>query len=104
MVVLAVGEGESPTIMVAPITSQDPGNPDAIKLSPGAFGLNRPSWIIHWEVNTFRWVGPDVGIADKSAGAWWRLGALAPELRTKLADRIQAAMLGNRVHVVRRNE
>jgi hypothetical protein len=104
VVILAVGEGDSPTVVVAPITSHDPNNPDAIKLSLGAFGLNRPSWIIHWEVNTFRWIGPDVGTANKPAGAWWRLGALGPELRNRLADRVQAELLRGRAHVVRRTD
>lgn len=104
VIVLSVGQGDNPTIMVAPVTSHDPGDPDAIPLSAGALGLNRPSWIIHWELNTFRWIGPDVGRAAKPAGAWWRLGALAPELRNRLADRIQVALQRRRARIVPRTE
>lgn len=104
VVVLAVGEGENPKVMVAPITSDDPGDSDAIPLTAGALGLDRPSWIIPWELNSFRWIGPDVGRAVQPAGAWWRLGTLAPELRNKLADRVQAALQRRRARVVPRTE
>ena len=104
VIVLAVGQGDDPTVMVAPVTSHDPGDPDAIPLSAGALGLNRPSWIIPWELNTFRWIGPDVGRAAKPAGAWWRLGALAPELRNRLADRIQVTLQRRRARIVARTE
>jgi mRNA-degrading endonuclease toxin of MazEF toxin-antitoxin module len=104
VVVLAVGVGENPIILVAPITSQEPEKPDAIPLSAGAVGLNRPSWIIPWEVNTFRWIGPDVGRAANPVGAWWRLGALAPELRNLLADRVQAFLVQRKGRIVQRTE
>ena len=104
VVVLAVGDGDNPTVIVAPITSQKPEEPQAIPLSAGAVGLNRPSWIIPWEMNTFRWIGPEVGQAAKPAGAWWRLGALAPELRNLLADRVQASLARRRTRVVQRTE
>ena len=104
MVVLAVGEGENPTVVVAPITSQKPEEPEAIPLGAGAVGLNKPSWIIPWEVNTFRWIGPDVGQAVRPAGAWWRLGALAPDLRNLLADRLQAFLARRKARVVQRPE
>lgn len=104
VVVLAVGEGDNPTVLVAPVTSADPHDPDAIALSAGAFGLNRPSWIIPWELNRFRWVGPDVGRAAKPAGAWWRLGALAPELRNVLADRVLAVRERRAARTVARTE
>src|SRR5580704_11990513 len=63
VIVLAVGEGEHPTTVVAPITSQDPGREDAVSLSLGMAGLSRRSWIIPWELNSFRWPGPDLGRA-----------------------------------------
>src|SRR5580700_11592801 len=69
VVVLAVGDGETPNIVVAPITSRQPDRADAIALSLGGAGLSRPSWIIPWEVNVFRWRGPDVGRAAIPAGA-----------------------------------
>lgn len=104
VVVLSVGEGDRPVVIVAPITSEDPDDPNALALSAGAVGLNRPSWIIPWELNTFRWIGPDVGRALKPAGAWWRLGALAPELRNQLADRVQAMLQGRGARLIRRTE
>ena len=104
MVVLAVGEGDNPTILVAPINSLDPGREEAIPLSAGALGLDRPSWIIPWEVNVFRWIGPDVGRAPKPAGVWWRMGALAPELRNRLADRIRTSLRAREVRMIRRTE
>jgi mRNA-degrading endonuclease toxin of MazEF toxin-antitoxin module len=75
VVVLAVGAGENPTVTVAPITSREPERPGAIPLKPGAPGLDRASWIIPWELNTFRWLGPDVGAAPvrpSRGGVWGR--------------------------------
>jgi len=103
-VVLAVGDGETPTILVAPITSRDPGRGEAIALSLGVIGLSRASWIVPWELNLFRWPGPDVGRAAKPAGAPWRLGSLTPSLRTLLADRVEAMLKARRATVVRRGE
>jgi hypothetical protein len=104
VVVLAVGEGANPLVTVAPITSQPPVRPDAISLSADALGLNRASWIIPWELNVFRWPGPDVGRATRPAGAWWRLGALAPDLRRQLREGIEAALRERRVRLQRRGE
>lgn len=104
VVVLAVGEGDHPQVIVAPITSRDPGRAEAIALSPAAVGLGRPSWIIPWELNTFQWLGPDVGRAPDPSGAWWRIGALAPELRRVLRERVAAALKGRRARVMKRTE
>ena len=104
MVVLAVGDGAFPQVVVAPITSRDPADPAAIALGPGALGLDRASWIIPWELNAFQWLGPDVGRAPVPAGAWWRLGSLRPALRTLLADRVEAALKSRRARVTRRTE
>lgn len=104
MVVLAVGEGDNPTVVVAPITSRDPGRAEAIALSLGVIGLSRASWIIPWELNLFRWPGPDVGRAAVPVGAVWRLGSLTPSLRTRLADRVAALLEARRAHIVRRSE
>ena len=103
-VVLAVGDGETPTILVAPITSRDPGRGEAIALSLGVIGLSRASWIVPWELNLFRWPGPDVGRAANPVGAPWRLGSLTPSLRTLLADRVEAMLKARRATVVRRGE
>lgn len=92
VVVLAVGEGPNPTVVVAPITSRPPSDPDAIRLSPGALGFDRPSWIVPTALNAFHWPGPDLRPAPKPAGAWWRIGVLSPELRNRLADRIAAGL------------
>jgi hypothetical protein len=97
VVVLAVGPGDHPQVIVAPVTSRDPANADAIVLSPGALGLGRASWIIPWELNVFQWLGPDVGSAARPVGAWWRLGSLKPALRDLLADRVEAALKARRV-------
>jgi hypothetical protein len=99
VIVLAVGAGANPDVLVAPITSQD-----AIRLSLGALGLSRASWIIPWELNLFRWPGPDLGRAANPAGAAWRLGVLQPSLARLLADRVQALLAARRAAVVRRTE
>jgi hypothetical protein len=104
VVVLAVGDGETPNIVVAQITSRQPDRADAIALSLGRAGLSRPSWIIPWEVNVFRWRGPDVGRAAIPAGATWRLGSLAPPLRRLLADRVGVLLRARAASVVRRTE
>ncbi|HZZ36542.1 MAG TPA: hypothetical protein VFE03_12510 [Caulobacteraceae bacterium] len=101
---LAVGEGEHPEVMVAPITSREPGRRDAIQLGAGAVGVDRGSWIIHWELNVFVWPGPDVGAAAAPAGAWWRIGALAPSLRVRLADLIRDGLRARAVSITRRTE
>lgn len=103
VVVLVVGEGPHPTVVVAPITSRPTSDPDAIPLSPGAFGLNRPSWIVPTALNTFAWPGPDLRPAAKPAGAWWRIGALAPELRNRLADRIAEGLKRRAARLVSRD-
>jgi len=92
VVVLAVGEGPNPTVVVAPITSRPPNDPDAIPLGPGALGLDRQSWIVPTALNAFAWPGPDLRRASKPAGAWWRIGVLSPELRNRLADQIAAGL------------
>jgi hypothetical protein len=102
VVVLAVGEGDSPLVLVAPITSRAPSRPEAIALSTGSFGLDRPSWIVPWELNLFRWPGPDVGRAAQPIGAWWRLGSLRPSLRRLLADRVEAALKARRARMMER--
>jgi hypothetical protein len=104
VVVLAVGDGDNPTVLVAPITSRDPGRAEAVALSLGVIGLSRASWIIPWELNLFRWPGPDIGRAATPAGAPWRLGSLTPPLRTLLADRVEALLKARRARVVRRSE
>jgi hypothetical protein len=101
-VVLAVGEGEHPLVMVAPITSRQPDRADAIALGAKALGLDRPSWIIPWELNTFQWPGPDVRPAVDPSGAWWRMGALAPPLRQLLRERVEAALIARRVRLTKR--
>ncbi len=104
VVVLAVGEGDHPQVLVAPITSRDPARADAIPLKPGAVGLDRPSWIIPWELNSFQWLGPDVGRAPKPNGAWWRIGVLSPALRRVLRERVEVELENRRVRVTRRTE
>ena len=91
VVVIAVGEGDNPLVTVAPITSRNPARPEAIALDGRLIGLYRASWVIPWELNAFRWPGPDVGRATPSAGAWWRLGSLNRALRRRLADRVGGA-------------
>jgi hypothetical protein len=104
VVVVAVGEGEHPNVVVAPITSQAPDSGDAIILDLGVEGSGRRSWIIPWELNAFRWPGPDLGRAAAPAGAAWRLGSLHPRLRRLLADRIAALLKVRATKVVRRSE
>jgi|GEM_PF-2442241 len=104
VVVLAVGQGPNPQLIVAPVTSRDPRRQDAIALSAGALGLDRPSWIVPWELNVFRWPGPDVGRAARPAGAWWRIGALAPDLRRRLRGAVETALKDRRAKVARRTE
>ena len=104
VVVLAVGEGDNPTVLVAPLTSRDPGRGDAIALSLGVIGLSRASWIVPWELNLFRWPGPDIGRAATPVGAPWRLGSLSPALRTRLAERVRALLRARGATVVRRSE
>ena len=105
VVVLAVGEGDNPTVLVAPITSRDPARPEAIALRPSAVaGLDRGGWIIPWEVNAFRWPGPDVRPAIHPSGAWWRIGALNPPLRRRLREAIQAALNDRRTRITQRRE
>ena len=104
VIVLAVGEGPAPRVVVAPITSRTPSDRDAIPLGANALGLNRPSWIIPSALNAFRWPGPDLRRADKPAGAWWRLGALSPALRSLLADRIKARLETRKARLVSRTE
>jgi hypothetical protein len=104
VVVLAVGEGEHPQVMVAPVTSRDPGRADAIGLGPGALGLDRRSWVIPWELNVFQWLGPDIGPAPRPFGAWWRMGALSPELRRQLRERVEAMLKARRTRVTRLTE
>jgi len=105
VVVLAVGEGDHPHVTVAPITSRRPDRPGAIALPPhAALGLTRPSWIVPWELNRFRWIGPDVRPAQRPAGAWWRVGVLAPHLRRELRERVQAALLARSARLSPRTE
>jgi len=104
VIVLAVGDGDNPQVMVAPITSRDPMDSTAIPLRTGVPGLDRPSWIIPWDLNLFRWPGPDVGRADRPSGAWWRVGSVTPRLRVLLADRVEAALARRRARVTRRTE
>jgi mRNA-degrading endonuclease toxin of MazEF toxin-antitoxin module len=104
VVVLAVGPGENPTVTVAPITSREPELPGAIPLRPSAHGLDRASWIIPRELNTFRWLGPDVGAAPRPFGAWWRLGALSPDLRRRLRESVETALVARRPRIQRRSE
>jgi hypothetical protein len=103
-IVLAVGEGEHPDVVVAPITSQAPAREGAIVLDLGVAGMNRRSWIIPWELNVFRWPGPDLGRAGAPAGAAWRLGALSPRLRALLAERVAALLKARTADIVRRSE
>jgi len=103
VVVLAVGEGQKPTVVVAPIKYRPPSDPDAIPLSPDALGLDWPSWIVPTALNAFAWPGPDLRPAPKPAGAWWRMGALAPELRNRLADRIAAGLKRRAANLVSRD-
>lgn len=104
VVVLAVGEGDHPMVTVAPITTLEPDRAGAIQLSPGAVGLRRASWVVPWELNVFKWPGPDIGRAERPAGAWWRIGALAPDLRRALRNQIEAALHLRRVRLTRRSE
>ena len=104
VIVLAVGQGQNPNVVVAPITSQEPTRGDAIQLDLGVAGLARRSWIIPWELNVFRWPGPDLGRAGAPAGASWRLGSLAPRLRKLLADRIEALLKARGAKVVHRSQ
>ena len=104
VVVLAVGDEPHPTILVAPITSRDPNDPRAIPLKVGAPGIVRPSWIVPWEINEFTWPGPDIGRAPSPAGAWWRLGGLAPALRNALAERLAAELRTGRLKRTARTE
>lgn len=104
VVVLAVGDGVHPTVLVAPITSRDPADPRAIPLKVGAPGVVRPSWVVPWELNEFTWPGPDVGRAPSPVGAWWRLGALAPALRNLLAERLAAELQAGRLKRTGRTE
>jgi len=104
VVVLAVGEGDHPRVTVAPITSRRPDRAGAIALSPGAVGLGRASWIVPWELNVFQWPGPDLGRAPHPAGAWWRMGSLAPELRRMLRESVEAALHERKTRIVRRTE
>ncbi|MGH3428075.1 MAG: hypothetical protein ACRDQZ_10990 [Mycobacteriales bacterium] len=104
VVVLAVGEGDHPQVTVAPITSRYPGRPEAIALDASIIGLDRASWIVPWELNVFRWPGPDVGRAPNHSGAWWRLGTLTPNLRRKLRVAVEAALNARKVRIVRRTE
>lgn len=104
VVVLAVGEGRNPQVIVAPVTSRDPRRQDAVGLSAGALRLNRPRWIIPWGLNAFRWPGPDVGRAARPAGAWWRIGALTPTLRQRLRAAVEAALKDRRAKIARRTE
>jgi len=104
VVVLAVGEGEHPLVTVAPITSRDPGRPGAVALDGRGVALDRASWIIPWELNVFRWPGPDVGRAPNPIGAWWRFGALTPEMRRKLREAIEAALTARTARIVRRSD
>ena len=103
-VVLAVGAGDFPTVVVAPITSQEPLGSDAIKLPAGLMGLDSPSWIVPWELNRFQWLGPDVRPAPRPAGAWWRVGVLRADLRKLLADRVQMALRASRARLIQRAE
>jgi mRNA-degrading endonuclease toxin of MazEF toxin-antitoxin module len=103
VVVLAVGAGDHPRVIVAPITSRHPGREDAIALSVGALGLNRPSWIIPWELNSFQWPGPDVRPAAQPIGAWWRMGALTLVLRRRLREAVARALEERRSRMIERN-
>lgn len=104
VVVLAVGEGERPQVVVAPVTTRPPVDPDAVPLSAEAFGGDRPSWILPWELNVFRWTGPDVGRARRPAGAWWRIGVLEPRLQKVLAGRVRARLEARRARLLERSE
>jgi hypothetical protein len=104
VVVLAVGEGEHPMVTVAPTTSRRPERAGAVELRAGVLGVDRPSWIIPWELNRFRWVGPDVGRAARPAGAWWRIGVLAPQLRRELRSQIETALAARRARLTGRSE
>lgn len=105
VVVLAVGEGDQPHVTVAPITSRPPDRPGAIPLPPdAALGLTRRSWIVPWELNRFRWIGPDVRPAPQPTGAWWRMGVLAPHLRRQLREHVQAALAARSARLTPRTD
>jgi hypothetical protein len=101
----AILSPESGTLVtVAPVTSRAPARPGAIPLSLAAIGLDRASWIIPWELNVFRWPGPDIGRAANPAGAWWRHGALAPHVRRRLREHVEAALRERQARLLRRSE
>lgn len=104
VVVLAVGDGPNPLVTVAPITSRPPARAGAIPVSLAAIGLDRASWIIPWELNVFRWPGPDLGRAIHPAGAWWRHGALTADVRRRLREHVEAALRERRARLSRRSE
>ncbi len=104
VVVLSVGAGDHPQVLVAPITSREPGRDGAIRLSGGAVGLDRPSWIIPWDLNLFIWPGPDVRPAVRPAGAWWRMGALTPAVRRQLRSAVEQALAARRSRLTKRDE
>jgi len=45
-----------------------------------------------------------VNNAATPAGAWWRIGALAPDLRRRLRGAVEAALKDRRAKVARRTE
>ena len=99
------GRRDHPYVTVAPITSRAPDRPGAVALAPReGLGLSRRSWIVPWELNRFRWIGPDVRPAERPAGAWWRIGVLAPHLRRELRERIEAALIARSARLTPRPE
>jgi len=103
-VVLAVGPGEHPQVLVAPMTTREPRRAGAIGVPKGTLDPDRPSWIIPWELNLFQWPGPDVGRAARPAGAWRRIGALTPALRQRLRAAVETALKERKAALTRRSE
>jgi hypothetical protein len=103
VIVVAVGEGDRPDVLVAPITTSQSNDPNHIPLSAGVLGLGRQSWIVPTELNAFRWPGPDLRRAARPAGAWWRFGALGPEVRTLLAKRVRDGLARRKARLVKRS-
>jgi mRNA-degrading endonuclease toxin of MazEF toxin-antitoxin module len=101
VVVLAVGEGDNPLVTVAPITSREPDRPGAVALRPGALGLSRASWIIPVGAQRLPLAWPR---CRRGGAARRRLGALSPDLRRQLRERIEAALTARRARLTPRSE
>ena len=102
-VVVSVGSG--PRIVLMPITSQDPGELPAVRLSGNVLvniGLTRPSWIMISEVNVSDWPGFDFRHAHPPVGGWWRYGRLADKLLEQVIDSFQTAISSKNLRVVKR--